>query len=48
VSSAIVIAMIYIGLNTTLGALASWLERRSRRTTIGAAGSPPCTSTIGL
>jgi glutamate transport system permease protein len=36
VSSAIVIALIYVGLNMTLGALASWLERRSRTTTIGA------------
>ena len=36
VSSAIVIALIYIGLNMMLSALASWLERRSRTTTIGA------------
>jgi glutamate transport system permease protein len=37
VSSAIVIGMIYVGLNMMLGALASWLQRRSRTDTIGAA-----------
>jgi glutamate transport system permease protein len=46
VSSAIVIATIYIGLNMMLSGLASWLERRSRRTVIGAA-APRRASTIG-
>jgi len=35
VSSAIVIAVIYIGLSMALSALAGWLERRSRRSTVG-------------
>jgi glutamate transport system permease protein len=36
VSSAIVIAMIYIGLNMMVSALATWLERRSRRACVQA------------
>jgi glutamate transport system permease protein len=35
VSSAIVIAVIYIGLSMALSAMAGWLERRSRRSTVG-------------
>jgi glutamate transport system permease protein len=46
VSSAIVIAMIYIGLNMTLSALASWLERRSRRTSIGTVLPPARVATL--
>jgi glutamate transport system permease protein len=40
VSSAIVVAVIYIGLSMLLSALASWLEQRSRRTAV----TPPLTS----
>jgi glutamate transport system permease protein len=40
VSSAIVVAVIYIGLSVLLSTLASWLEQRSRRTAV----TPPLTS----
>lgn len=49
VSSAIVIAVVYIGLNMALSALATWLEKRSRRSsrTTAAPIAPPSATGVG-
>jgi len=49
VSSAIVIGIVYIGLNMALSALATWLEKRSRRSrkTSAKPVAPPSASLVG-
>lgn len=49
IPAAIVIGVIYIGINMTLSALATWLERRSRRSRRSAAPpvAPPAPAIIG-
>ncbi|GIH68687.1 glutamate ABC transporter permease [Sphaerimonospora thailandensis] len=47
IPAAIVIGVIYVGLNMTLSALATWLERRSRRSRRTSVKPIPATADIG-
>jgi glutamate transport system permease protein len=46
VSSAIVVGLIYVGLNMTLSALANRLEQRHRRTAVRTVASPGASATV--